>query len=115
MVIEEYIQNAPEKRRSALERLRQICLDKLQGYEESLVYNMPSYTKKGVVEVAFASQKSYISLYILKEPVMDEYRHNFPKSRIGKGCIRYPNPQKIDFDLVEKMIQHAFESDAPIC
>ena len=117
MEIELYIDQAPEKRRSALARLREICREKLAGYDESMAYGMPSYKKDASeeVEIAFASQKQYISLYILKQEVLDDYRENFPKSRIGKGCIRYPNPEKIDFDMVEQMIQDSFESDAPIC
>jgi hypothetical protein len=45
-----------------------------QGYEECLEYGMPVYKKDGTVEIAFASQKQYISLYVLKKEVVDEFR-----------------------------------------
>jgi uncharacterized protein YdhG (YjbR/CyaY superfamily) len=115
MTIEEYIQSAPEERRDVLQKIREICLENLPGYDETLRYNMPSYELDGEVEIAFASQNKYISFYLLKEPVMDAYRDNFPRSRIGKGCVRYPNPNKIDFALLEQMVQDSFDSDAPIC
>ena len=86
------------------------------GYEESMAYGMPSYKQKdGEVEVAFASQKNYISLYILKEPVLDKHRPNLAGLNLGKGCIRYPDPDKIDFNFVRRILQDSFDSDAEIC
>lgn len=78
-------------------------------------YGMPGYVRGEKLEVAFACQKNNIALYILKKPVLDKYRDRFPKSRIGKGCIRYPSPDKIDFDLVEKMLLDSEKSDDKIC
>ena len=39
---------------------------RLKGYEENMAYGGPTYNKNGVIEVAFASQKNFIGLYILK-------------------------------------------------
>lgn len=115
MTVDEYIAAAPDARREALTTLRQLCRDEMPGYTETMRYNMPSYEKDGTVEVAFANQKRYISLYVLKEPVFAAYRGLFPKSRVGKGCLRYPNPEKIDFALVTQIIRDAYASDAEIC
>lgn len=60
--VEEYLAEAPEQRRPALETLRRLCLDELSGYDEEMRYGMPSYSRDGTVEVAFASQKNYVSL-----------------------------------------------------
>ncbi len=35
-----------------------------------MTYGMPCYEKKKIFEVAFASQKNFIALYILKQDVM---------------------------------------------
>ena len=50
---------------------------------------MPSYRRDGKVELAFASQKQYIALYVMKSDVVDRYRDRFPTAKIGKGCIRF--------------------------
>jgi len=114
--VTEYLQEVPEKRQPALSQLRQLCLEKLVGYEESMAYGMPSYQKKdGEVEVAFASQKNYISLYILKEAVLNKYRQDLAHLNLGKGCIRYRQPHQIDFDLVAKLLEESFQSDSEIC
>ena len=64
-------------------KLRQLCLDTLEGYEEVMDYGMPGYKKNGVGEVGFASQKNYISLYILKEPVIAAHRAQFAGLSVG--------------------------------
>jgi hypothetical protein len=81
MSVDDYIQNAPEARRPALTALRELLLATLDGYAETMRYNMPSYERGGEVEIAFASNKQHIAFYVLKEPVLDEYRDAFPKSR----------------------------------
>ena len=114
--VDDYLQEVPEERKAALERLRQACLDVLDGYEESMEYGMPSYkVPNGEVEIAFASQKNYISLYVMKEDVLNNYRDALSGLKIGKGCIRYTKPEKVDFNLVEQLLTESRDSDGPIC
>ncbi|HEU5102581.1 MAG TPA: DUF1801 domain-containing protein [Roseiflexaceae bacterium] len=113
--ISSYLQELPEARRTALARLRQLCLDTLEGYEEGMDYGMPGYKKNGVGEVWFASQKNYISLYLLKETVIQEHRAELAGLNVGKGCIRYSKPEKIDFTVVEKLLVATRDSDEKPC
>jgi uncharacterized protein YdhG (YjbR/CyaY superfamily) len=103
--------------REALTRLRDLCRSTLKGFDEVMEYGMPGYSRNGVGEVGFASQKNYISLYILKEEVLDAYRERLAGKGIsfGKGCIRYSRPEHIDFELVEEMLATSERSDAPVC
>lgn len=114
--VDRYFKEIPEDRREVLRRLRSLCLDVLDGYEESMQYGMPSYKiPDGEVEIAFASQKNYISLYIHKEEVLNKYRQDLSGLSLGKGCIRYTKPEKIDFQIVEQLLTDSRESDSPIC
>ncbi len=113
--VDEYLAEVDESRREALTRLREYCLQILEGYEESMEYGMPSYSKDGVVEVGFASQKRYISFYLLKEDVINEHRDLLEGLSVGKGCIRYSNPKKIDFEVVQKLLEEHFRSNSPVC
>jgi uncharacterized protein YdhG (YjbR/CyaY superfamily) len=108
-----YLEQVPAERREALTRLRQMCLDMLEGYEECIEYNMPSYKKDGG-GVAFANQKHYISLYIVNEPVLDAHRHLLKGLSVGKCCIRYPKPEKIDFAVVQQLLDATRESDSEV-
>lgn len=110
-----YLEAIPEERIEALTKIREICRSHLVDYFESMEYGMPSYSKNGTVEVGFASQKNNISFYLLKKEVLDKYRHLFAKSAMGKGCIRFSNPGKIDFEMIEKMVKEHYLSEASIC
>ena len=113
--VDAYLEEAPEARREALGRLRDLCRRLLADYEESMAYGMPSYTRDGEVEVAFASQKNYISLYVLKQPVFDAHRPLLDGLNLGKGCIRYRKPAQIDFEVVAQLLTATAASDDPIC
>lgn len=78
-------------------------------------YDMPSYERDGAVEIAFASNERHIAFYLLEEAVLDKYRDNFPKSRIGKGCVRFSSAKPVDLSVIERMTRDSFESNVPIC
>ena len=114
--VTKYLKEVPEERQASLAQLRALCLDVLEGYEESMEYGMPSYKKKdGEIEVAFASQKQYISFYLLKKDVLDKFRDQLSGLNVGKGCIRYRKPQQIDFKLVQQMLEDHYRSESEIC
>lgn len=113
--VTEYLNEVPEERKEALQKLRALCLDILTNYEESMSYKMPSYKKNEIVEVAFASQKQHICVYILKHNVMLSNKELLKGLNHGKGCIRYGNPNKIDFDLIKKLLTDTVVSSGDIC
>ena len=112
-----YLEEVPAERRSALVQLRKQCLTALKGFEESMRYGGPCYSRNGVVEVGFASQKHFIALYILRTDVMKTYKDllKIKGVSLGKGCIRYSKPEKIDFEVVEKMLKATVESTGVVC
>lgn len=114
--VEEYFKNVPKERLVALKKLRELCKKTLKGYEESMQYGMPSYKRPGEdPEVNFASQKQYIAIYILRKDALDKYRNKLTTKNVGIGCIRYSNPEKIDFDTVEKILEASAKSESFIC
>ena len=99
-----YLSQVPANRRAALTKLRKLCVQSLVGYEEVMEYGLPGYRKNGKVEIAFASQKNHVSLYVLKRSVLDAHRTALGRASVGKGCIRYRNLQNLDFALIEKLL-----------
>ncbi len=112
-----YLEEVPAERKAALVQLRKHCLDALKGFEESMQYGGPCYSRNGVVEVGFASQKHFIGLYILRTDVMNTHKEmlKIKGVSLGKGCIRYSKPEKIDFDVVEKMLKATADSTGVVC
>lgn len=113
--VDAYLEEIPDERSKAIEKLRALCIEHLPGFKEDMHYGMPSYSRDGIVEVAFASQKNNISLYILRTGVLDAYRGAFTKSQIGKGCIRYANPANIDFTMVAEMLKKTVTDTGEVC
>lgn len=112
-----YIDEVPVERRAALVELRELCCAFLSGFEESMTYGMPCYSRNGEVEVSFASQKHFIGLYILRLDVMNAHRGVLKGKGVsfGKGCIRYSKPEHIDFKVVESMLKATRDSSGGIC
>ncbi len=114
--VEEYLADVPEERRPALEILRALCLDELAGYEEGMQYGMPSYSRDGsTIEVAFASQRNYISLYVLRESVIKANAHLLDGLSVGKGCIRFKRPDQIDPTVVRPLLSDSAADKGAIC
>ena len=113
--VDEYIEHAPEERRHALARLRDECRERLTGFDEGMEYRMPSYRRDGIVELAFASQSRHISLYVMRTDVLDAHRDRLAGLSLGKGCVRYRDPDELDWDVVASMLDATAASSGPVC
>jgi hypothetical protein len=103
-----YIAEQPKEWQSALNQLRNTCRRKL-------VYGMPSYERRGQVEVGFGKQARYLSLYILKQPVFEAHRAELGGLSLGKGCIRYRRPDQIDWAVVSSLLADTHASTDVVC
>lgn len=93
-----------------MRRLRDECLDRLTGWQERMQWGMPGYGPPGGdALISFNSQKGHISVYIGKTTI-DDYKALVKGATFGKGCIRYPNPDRIDFDLLGMMLSASFRA-----
>jgi uncharacterized protein YdhG (YjbR/CyaY superfamily) len=127
--VKEYLERLPEERREAVERLREMILANLpKGFEETISYGMISYVvphsiypkgyhvnpEEPLPFISLASQKNHIAVYHsgiymipeLEEWFRDEYaRRVDTKLDMGKSCIRFRNPKKIPYDLLEELMK----------
>ena len=84
-----YLKETPVNRLDALVTISDLCLKEIKSYNKTMRYGMPCYEKNDIIEVSFASQKNNITLYILKQDVMERYKGELKGASIGKGCIRF--------------------------
>ncbi|MFJ6852155.1 iron chaperone [Streptomyces sp. NPDC091271] len=104
--VDGYLAEVPEERKDALGRLRQLCGAELEGFDEVMAYGMPAYGRGGTAEIAFASQKQYISLYLMRSDVREAFEERLAGQDMGKGCLRFRRPASIDFDdLVRDLLR----------
>ena len=120
--VDEYLASLPEERRHALSQLRSMIAQHLpDGYEEGMQYGMVSYyiplgvypntyNSQALSYVAFASQKNYMSLYLMsmygeKESwFRQEYEKTDKKLDMGKSCLRFKTIDDLDFALIAEVI-----------
>ena len=103
---------APPERRPHLERLRDLCRSELTGFREMMSYGMPAYQRGDEAGgVAFASQKQYVAVYITNGAVVEKNAESLKGHDMGKSCLRFKNPAKIDWPLVEKLLADTRDAD----
>ena len=113
--VDGYLAQVPAGRHAVLNELRELCGRLLAGFDEAMRYGMPTYSRDGIAEVAWASQKRYISLYVMRADVLDAHRERLAGLDVGKGCIRYRSPAAVDFTVVRSMLAAVAASPGPVC
>jgi uncharacterized protein YdhG (YjbR/CyaY superfamily) len=113
--VDGYLALVPAERRAVLGELRDACRDLLPGFAESMRYGMPAYSRDGCTEIGWASQKRYISLYVMRGDVLDAHRGQLAHLSVGKGCIRYRHPADVDFAVVRSVLTAVAASRGPLC
>jgi uncharacterized protein YdhG (YjbR/CyaY superfamily) len=132
---EQYINEAPEDRREALQKLRNIILENLpEGFQECISYGMVGYVVPHAIYpkgyhcspelplpfMSFASQKNSINFYhmgIYAQPELyDWFVSEYPKYSkqkldIGKSCIRIKKPENIPFELIGELVKKITVAD----
>ena len=76
---------------------------------------MPCCKRNGAPEVAFASQKQYVALYLGKGDAVNEFRDALNASSIGKSCIRFSKPEQMDFEVIDRLLRRIMESKPATC
>lgn len=122
--VEQYIQALPEDRREAITALRRVILDNLPaGYEEMMQYGMigysvplsrypNTYNGQPLSYVALASQKNYISLYLMgiysrpeqAEWFTETWQATGKKLNMGKSCVRFRKLDDVPLDLIGQVV-----------
>jgi hypothetical protein len=52
-----YLAEVPAERKAALVKLRDLCCTSLQGFEESMSYGGPCYSRNGKIEVGLPAKR----------------------------------------------------------
>ncbi|MFD3540927.1 DUF1801 domain-containing protein [Streptomyces sp. NPDC058662] len=113
-LVDTYLSDAPDARRPALTRLRELCAAELTGFGETVAHGMPVYVRSGgtVAEIAWANQKQYISFYLMRTDVRDAFADRLAGHDMGKACLRFRHPDRIDWDLLRDLLRAVSRAEA---
>ncbi len=118
--VEAYLDELSAERRVPLSKLRELVLASLpDGYKEEMEWGMicyqvplslsgPTYNKKPLASVAIASQKNYISIYLLgiyasdqlTQEFLERWQQSGKKLDMGKSCVRFKTLADADLETI---------------
>ncbi|WP_372346115.1 iron chaperone [Streptomyces sp. KL116D] len=113
--VDAYLAEVPDERREALTGLRELCRQELTGFTEVMAYGMPAYERDGVPEIAFASQKQYVSFYLMRSDVREAFTERLAGQDMGKGCLRFRTVQSMDFVLLRDLLRATATRPGTVC
>jgi hypothetical protein len=126
--VEQYLFELPDDRRQAVEAVREVILANLdQDYEEGMQYGMIGYyvphrvypagyhcdPKQPLPFAALASQKNYMSLYLMcvygdsphAKWFQDAWAKTGKKLDMGKSCVRFKRLEDLALDVIGEAIR----------
>ncbi|MFG3341411.1 iron chaperone [Glycomyces sp. NPDC048151] len=112
--VDQYLAELPEDRRPVMTAIRDVCRAAMPGFDEVMAYGMPAF-ERGDDGIAFASQKRYISFYVLRTDVRDAFAERLAGHDMGKGCLRFSRPEKVDLELIRDLAAATAATPGAIC
>lgn len=127
MTVENYIEQLPEDRKTAMQELRKIFSENLpEGFQECMSYGMIGYVVPHSIYPAgyhcdvklplpfmnLASQKSHIAVYHMgiyaDSELLSWFQEEYSKQvkgklDMGKSCIRFKKPELIPYNLFAEL------------
>lgn len=103
--VTEYMKEVSPDHLDTLTELREICLQTLQGFRESMEFGMPSYSRDTNIAVAWDSQKNQITLYINDELLLKKFRQELKGLETGKNWIRFKKTQDLNLPLISRLLR----------
>src|SRR5262245_30662402 len=121
---DDYLAALPADRRAAIAAVRRVVLDNIpKGFEEMMGYGMigycvplsrfpNTYNGQPLAIVGLASQKNYMSLYLMSvyghEPTRrwfeDAYKKSGKKLDMGKSCVRFKTLDDLPLDVIAEAV-----------
>jgi uncharacterized protein YdhG (YjbR/CyaY superfamily) len=101
--IDAYIAGFPDDVRKILEKIRMTIRKAAPDAEETINYQIPTFTLKGNL-VHFAAFKKHIGFY--PEPTgIEKFKKELSVYEGAKGSVRFPLDKPIPFDLIGKIVK----------
>lgn len=101
--IDEYIAGFPNDIQKILEKIRKTIRKAAPDAEETIKYQMPTFTLKGNL-VHFAAFKKHIGLYPVPRGI-EPFKNELSAYEGEKSTVRFPLDKPIPFDLITRIVK----------
>ena len=102
--IDEYIATFPDNIQKTLEELRSTIRAAAPEADETISYNIPTFTSNGKYLIYFAGWKNHISLYPIPTGT-DAFNKQVSKYVEGKGTLKFPIDKPLPLKLITKIVK----------
>ena len=122
--VEDYLDELPEERREAIEKVRKVIKKHLpKGYKEAvsagmITYSVPlekfsdTYNKQPLCYIGLAAQKNYNALYLMgaygdpkrEKALKDGFKEAGKKLDMGKSCVRFKTVEDLPLDVIGEAV-----------
>jgi uncharacterized protein YdhG (YjbR/CyaY superfamily) len=102
--MDEYIAGFPKDIQEMLGKIRMTIRQAAPQAEETIKYQMPTFTFKGNL-VHFAAFKNHIGFYPAPTGIV-EFNTELSVYAGGKGSVRFPLDQPIPYDLIGRIVRY---------
>ena len=101
--IDEYIAGFPNDVQEILEKIRMTIRNAAPSAEETIKYQMPTFTLNGNL-VHFAAFKKHIGFYPVPRGI-DAFKDELSVYEGEKATVRFPLDKPIPFDLISRIVK----------
>ena len=102
--IDEYIAGFPNDVQKMLQKIRMTIRKAVPDAEETISYQIPTFTLKGKYLIYFAAFKKHIGLYPAPRGI-EKFKKELSVYEGGKGTVRFPLDKPIPFGLIERIVK----------
>ena len=102
--IDEYIATFPKDVQKILEELRATIKAAAPDAEETISYNIPTFTLHGTYLIYFAGWKNHISMYPIPSGTK-AFNKKVSQYVEGKGTLKFPLDKPLPLKLITKIVK----------
>jgi uncharacterized protein YdhG (YjbR/CyaY superfamily) len=103
--IDEYISTFPEEVQKILEELRAIIKAAAPTAEETISYQIPTFTLNGKYLIYVAGWKNHISIYPIPSG-SEAFNKQVSKYVEGKGTLKFPIDKPLPLKLITRIVKY---------
>lgn len=103
--IDEYIAGFPDDVQAILQKIRMTIRKAAPDAEETISYQIPTYTLNGRYLIYFAAYQRHVSVYPAPRGV-EQFKAELAVYKGGKGTIQFPLNKPIPFGLIRRIVKY---------
>lgn len=103
--IDAYIASFPEDVQDKLEKIRATIKKAAPDAQETISYEIPTFTLNGKYLIYFAAYKKHIAVYPAPTEV-EKFKKEVELYGSGKGTLKFPLNQRIPYGLISRIVKY---------